>query len=90
MPLPHFWGGRRFFALLMRDLIGSRFVISEQRISSLRVRLAALQETEDLGKKGVGYLSFGGVLLWSGHLKGRTNRLPGRAQGSPWEPKKIL
>ncbi len=59
---------RLSFALMIRDLIRSRYIVSEERISSLRTRLAALQQTDDLGRKGIGYLSFGGVLLWSGHL----------------------
>ncbi len=59
---------RLSFALMMRDLIQSRYIVSEEKIASLRTRLAAIQQTDDLGRKGVGYLSFGGVLLWSGHL----------------------
>jgi DNA-binding SARP family transcriptional activator len=80
---------RLSFALLMRDLTHMRYVVSEERISSLRARLTSLQETNDLGRKSIGYLAFGGVLLWSGHLDEAQEQLEkglrlGEQTGSAW------
>lgn len=58
---------RLAFAQLMRNLVRSRYVITEQRIASLRTELAVLQNTQDKNKLGISHLAMGGTLMWTDH-----------------------
>ncbi len=56
------------YAMAMRDLVRLRYVVSEQKISSLRSKLTPMQGAGDQSKKGIGYLALGGALLFAGQI----------------------
>ena len=58
------------YAIATRDFIRNRYVttMSEQKMSSRRAAIAAIQQTGNKSKLGVYHLAFGIALLCSGHL----------------------